>query len=205
MIGATIDPVIKRAFGLAALKLAAEGPYREVTIFTLARAMGRDAADLVSLSPSDALDAAEDHFDHAAAIGLSAVDQASAPRDRLFDIAMRRFEAMEPQRAGVLALERALAGDPVGQAQLYARAAKSARWIMTLAGEEVAGPAGAAKVQGLGYVLSHARAAWRIDDSGDFVKTMATLDKHLRQGEEWLQRFGMAPAPKRPETQAAPA
>jgi hypothetical protein len=205
MIGATIDPAIKRGFGQAALKLAAEGPFREVTIFHLAAAMGREVGDLVGLSPSDALEAAEDYFDHATAVGLSGVDEASAPRDRLFDVAMRRFEAMEPHRAGVLALERALAGDPVGQAQLFARAGKSARWIMTLAGHEVGGPAGAAKVQGLGLVLTQARAAWRLDDGGDFVKTMASLDKNLRQGEEWLQRFGMAPAAKKPDTPEAPA
>lgn len=199
------DPAIRRAFGKAALKLAAEGPWRDVTIFDLARAMERPVGDLVGLAPADALDCAEDYFDAAAADGLKGVDAQSLPRDRLFDVAMRRFEAMEAQRAGVLALERAQAGDAVGQAALFARGAKSARWIMTLAGHDVAGPSGAAKVQGLGYVLSQARAAWRLDDSGDFVKTMAALDKHLRQGEEWLQRFGMAPADKKPAADKGPA
>lgn len=192
----TIDPAVKRAFGAAALTVAVEGPWRDVTLFTIAQAAGRDAADFVGLAPCDALDAVEELFDHAAALGLRGVDAASNPRDRLFDIIMRRFEAMEPHRAAVLVLERALAGDPVGQAALFARAGKTARWLMTLAGQDAGGPGGAAKVQGLAYVLTQARAAWRLDDGGDFVKTMASLDKHLRQGEEWLQRFGMAPADK---------
>jgi hypothetical protein len=191
-----IDPAVKRAFGSAALTVAVEGPWREVTVFTIARAAGREAADFVGLAPVDALEAAEDVFDHAAARGLTGVDEASSPRDRLFDIIMRRFEAMEPHRAAVLVLERALAGDPVGQAGLFARAGKTARWLLTLSGQDAGGPGGAAKVQGLAYVLTQARAAWRLDDSGDFVKTMAALDKHLRQGEEWLQRFGMAPPEK---------
>jgi ubiquinone biosynthesis protein COQ9 len=198
-----IDPAVRRALGKAALKLAAAGPWRAVTVFDLAQAMGVSPADLTGLAPSDALDAAEDHFDFATAAGLSSVDEKAIVRDRLFDIAMRRFEAMEADRAGLLALERALAGEPVGQAALLARTGRSARWVMTLAGLDVGGAGGAARVQGLAYVLVQARAAWRLDDGGDFAKTMAALDRHLRQGEEWLQRFGMAPAGPKPDPAGA--
>lgn len=199
------DAALRRAFGVAALTLAGSGRWGEVTIFDLARSMSLDVPELAGLAPADALDAAEDHFDFAAARGLSGVDEQSIVRDRLFDVIMRRFEAMEQHRAGLLTLERALAGDPLGQAQQFARATKSARWIMTLAGLDVAGPTGSAKAHGLTLVLTQARAAWRIDDSGDFVKTMASLDKHLRQGEEWLSRFGMAAGQKRPDGGGAAA
>ncbi len=44
---------------------------------------------------------------------LDTLDPSQSVRDRLFDLIMRRFEAMEPHRAAVIALEQGQDRDPI--------------------------------------------------------------------------------------------
>jgi hypothetical protein len=205
-----LDLAQRRALAAAALKVALDKPWRDATIFDLIAAAGMPAADLAGATPADAVDALEEHFDAEAARGLHAVDWTIRVRDRLFDVAMRRFEAMEKVRGAVRSIEIALERDPAARGQQILRAGRSARWVLTLAGIEADGVAGAARAQGLALILTQARQAWRQDESGDFVKTMAALDKALRQAEETFGRFGGfegAPAaePGPPSSTAAPS
>lgn len=183
------DPAARAAFAKGVLALAADKTWRDITIFDIATAAGADVASLAGLAPSDAADVVADHFDRAAAAGVTSVDKEQGLRDRLFDLAMRRFEAMEPHRFAVLALDRVQ--DGLGQAVAFARTGRTARWLLTLAGEGVDGVDGAAKVQGLAVVLTRAQAAWKNDADGDFTRTMAALDKGLREAETWAGRLGL--------------
>ena len=183
------DPAARAAFAKGVLALAAEKNWRDVTIFDIASAAGADVASLAGLAPSDAADVVADHFDRAAAAGVAGIDREQGLRDRLFDLAMRRFEAMEPHRFAVVALDRVQ--DGLGQAVAFARTGRTARWLLTLAGEAVDGVDGAAKVQGLAVVLTRAHAAWKSDTDGDFTHTMAALDKGLREAETWAGRLGL--------------
>lgn len=182
------DPAARAAFANGVLKLAGAKPWRDVTIFDIAEAAHADVASLAGLSPADAPDILDDHFDRACADGVTGIDHAQPLRDRVFDLAMKRFEAMEPHRAALLALEKGR--DGVAVAQAFARAGRTARWLLTLAGEHVDGVDGAARVQALAVTLTRAHQAWRDDADGDFAKTMAALDKSLRQAEEWGERLG---------------
>ncbi len=184
------DATARAAFARGVLKIAGAKPWREVTIFDIADAAKVEAASLAGFSPADAADSLDDHFDRAAAAGVTAVDRTQGLRDRVFDVAMKRFEAMEPHRTALLALEDGR--DGVAIASAFGRAGRTARWLLTLAGESVDGVDGAAKVQGLAVVLTRAHSAWRDDKDGDFVKTMAALDKGLRQAETWSERLGFA-------------
>jgi hypothetical protein len=183
------DATARAAFARGALALAGAQPWREVTIFDIADAAGVKAASLAGLTPADAPDILDDHFDRAAAAGVTAVDRTQGLRDRVFDVAMKRFEAMEPHRAALLKLEDGR--DGVAIASAFARAGRTARWLLTLAGESVDGVDGAAKVQGLAVVLTRTHSAWRDDADGSFTKTMAALDKGLRQAEDWSARLGI--------------
>ncbi|MDX2233074.1 MAG: hypothetical protein NW200_01130 [Hyphomonadaceae bacterium] len=182
------DAAARAAFAKGVLKLAGAKPWRDVTIFDIAEAAHVDVASLAGLSPADAPDVLDDHFDRAAAEGVTGIDHSQPLRDRVFDLAMKRFEAMEPHRGALLALERGR--DGVAAAAAYARAGRSARWLLTLAGERVDGVDGAAKVQALAVTLTRGHQAWREDADGDFAKTMAALDRSLRQTEEWGERLG---------------
>jgi len=183
------DAAARAAFARGVLAIAGERNWREVTIFDIAAAAKVEVAALAGLSPADASDIVDDHFDREAAKGVTAIDATQGLRDRLFDLAMRRFEALEPHRFAVIALDRVQ--DGLGQTLAFARAGRTARWLLTLAGESVEGVDGAAKVQGLAVVLTRAHAAWKNDTDGDFVKTMAALDKGLRDAETWAGRLGL--------------
>lgn len=183
------DPAARAAFAKGVLALAGDRAWHEVTIFDIATAAKADVATLAGLAPSDASDVIDDHFDRAAAKGVTSIDATQGLRDRIFDLAMRRFEAMEPHRFALTALDRTQ--DGLGQAAAFARAGRTARWLLTLAGETVDGVDGAAKVQGLAVVLTRAHAAWKNDTDGDFTRTMAALDKGLRDAETWAGRLGL--------------
>lgn len=199
-----LDLAQRRALAAAALKTAADKPWRDVTVFDLAAAMGAPIEDIAGATVSDAVDSIEEWLDAQAAKGLRGVDWVATPRDRLFDVVMRRFEAMEPVRGALRAIEIALERDPGAMAHQHLRAARSARWLLALSGMDADGVAGAARAQGLAVILTQTRMAWRQDDAGDFVKTMAALDKALRRAEQTFGRFGGF-EPPRPEPPPAAA
>lgn len=184
-----LDSTIRRDLARAALLVAAATPWREVTLVKLAHAASRPVSDFYPATLGDAVDAAEEAFDRAIADDLDALDPGQSVRDRLFDLIMRRFEAMEPHREAVLAMEQGLDRDPVLMAAAHQRHVRCARWVLALAGLEADGMTGNARAQGLGVIIGQARAAWRGDDAGDFNKTMASLDKNLRRAEEMFGRW----------------
>jgi hypothetical protein len=191
------DPSIRRDLARAALSLAGAGPWREVTLVKLADAASRPVSDFYGASLWEAVDCVEEAFDRAIGDNLDQLDPGQSVRDRLFELIMRRFEAMEPHRAAVLAMEHGVDRDPTLLASAHQRHVRCARWVLALAGLEADGMTGQARAQGLGVIIGQARAAWRGDSAGDFAKTMAALDKNLRRAEEMFGRWaGFEPKPK---------
>ena len=160
-----------------------------MTLATLAHAASRPLSDFYGASPGEAVDCVEEAFDRAIADNMDQLDPGQSVRDRLFELIMRRFEAMEPHRAAVLAMEHGADRDPTLMAGAHQRHVRCARWVLALAGLEADGMTGQARAQGLGVIIGQARAAWRSDDAGDFAKTMASLDKNLRRAEEMFGRW----------------
>lgn len=111
------------------------------------------------------------------------------PRDRLFDMVMSRFDALQQNRDGVLALLRALPTDPGTAALLYAATLRSMRWLLDAAGVPTGGVVGQLRAHGLLAIWLRALRAWQDDESGDLSATMAAVDKGLDgalRAEGWL-------------------
>jgi hypothetical protein len=198
-----LDPALRRDLARAALSLAASTPWREVTLVKLAAEAGRPVSDYYGASVGEAADCVEEAFDRAVGDNIDKLDPSQSVRDRLFELIMRRFEAMEPHRAAVLAMEQGNDRDPAIMAIVHQRHVRCARWVLALAGLEADGMTGQARAQGLGVIIGQARAAWRGDDAGDFAKTMASLDKNLRRAEEMFGRWaGFETKPKSADTTA---
>ncbi len=192
-----LDPDTRRDLARAALNVAASTSWREVTLARLADAAGRDLPDLYGATLGEAVDCVEEAFDRAIAESMDTLDPGQSVRDRLFELIMRRFEAMEPHRIAVLSMEQGADRDPTLLAAAHQRHVRCARWVLALAGLEADGMTGQARAQGLGVIIGQARAAWRGDDAGDFAKTMASLDKNLRRAEEMFGRWaGFEAKPK---------
>jgi ubiquinone biosynthesis protein COQ9 len=114
-------------------------------------------------------------------------------RDRLFDLLMRRFDALQAQRAGILAVLRALPFDPCTALLLACATRRSMRWMLQAAGESTSGMAGELRVRGLVAVWLWAVRAWERDTSDDLTATMAALDTALSRAEQaagWLAGRG---------------
>lgn len=127
-------------------------------------------------------------------------DADDSPHDRLFDILMRRFDALAAERDGVVAIVRALPGDPLTALMLAPSFAASMSWMLEAAGISTAGLLGSLRVKGLAVVYLATLRIWLDDDSLDMAKTMAALDRNLQRADSLARRL---PGPLRPVDGAA--
>ena len=131
-------------------------------------------------------------------------------RERLFDLIMRRFDAMQPHRDGIISLMRGLPADPATALLLYGATLRSMTWMLDAAGVPTSGAAGAARVHGLLGVWLYAMRAWEQDSSPDLSGTMAALDNALTRAAQVAGWLGIVRAPadtapeERPEPQQMP-
>jgi len=119
-------------------------------------------------------------------------------RERLFDLLMRRFDALQLHRAGVLALLHGLPADPATALLLAHATGRSMGWMLQAAGAPCSGVSGALSTHGLVAVWLYGLRAWQRDDSADLSGTMAALDRALNRAEQaagWFAPRGPAPEP----------
>jgi hypothetical protein len=127
------------------------------------------------------------------------------PREKLFDLLMRRFDAFQPYRDGIVALLHGLPTDPAAALLLAKATGDSMGWMLAAAGEDVSGLTGHLRVQGLVAVWLYALRAWEADTSADLASTMAALDRALAQAEKyagWLEKLPPLPTPNTPKPEA---
>jgi AcrR family transcriptional regulator len=105
------------------------------------------------------------------------------PRDKLFELIMRRFDALTPFRAGLARLARDARRDPCILVPITCRLDRSLRWMQELAGLRSHGLRARLQRRALLAVYLRTLRTWLEDDSGDFAKTMAELDTLLRRVE----------------------
>lgn len=123
------------------------------------------------------------------------------PRDRLFDLLMRRFDALQPYKPALDVLRRELPGDPVTALCASASILRSMRWMLEAADIPTGGVRGAIAVKLATVAYLFAMRVWQRDDSPDLARTMAALDARLRRIEGW---FGSPPR-RRPDGAPIPA
>jgi len=119
--------------------------------------------------------------------------QGGLARDRLFDVLMRRLDAMQPHREGILRLLADLPKDP-GLAMLLApHVGVSMRWMLDAAEIEGEGCQRRALALGLAGVWLAAVRAWAADGSEDLGPTMAALDRALDRAEQVARSLRLMP------------
>jgi ubiquinone biosynthesis protein COQ9 len=126
---------------------------------------------------------------------LAAGSSEPSPRERLFDMLMSRFDALQQHRAGVLQLLRALRTDPATSLLLYSATLRSMKWLLDGASIPTSGLVGPLRVHGLLALWLYAVRAWEKDESPDLSATMAAVDRGLDraiQAENMLPRRGPA-------------
>ncbi|WP_020185990.1 hypothetical protein [Methylopila sp. 73B] len=174
----------------ALFSLLAERPWGEIGLHDLAERAGIGLADLRGLFPSKGAVLAGfvrkidlDVLNH------DVKDMADEPaRERLFDVLMRRFEALAPYREGLRAARRGVMRDPLGAAEMNKVAVSSMQWMLAAAGVQESGPLGAARAQALVLVNARVFETFLNDSDQGLARTMKALDEELRKAERWARR-----------------
>ncbi len=175
----------------AALALAAERPWQEVSLREIAEASGLPLAEAYRCGASKQaiLEAFLRRIDAAVlAEGAMEPEEGSA-RDRVFDILMRRFDALQPYRKALGSILLAQTRDPAGALAGLAALQRSMTWMLEAAGLEAEGLRGLARTRGLTLLYLATLRTWLRDESLDLAKTMAALDGYLRRLEALLRRL----------------
>jgi AcrR family transcriptional regulator len=107
------------------------------------------------------------------------------PRERLFDVLMRRIEALAPDKAAVKSLARSAACNPALAFALNGLAVRSQQWMLTAADISASGPKGMVRAQGLAVLFAGVLRTWVNDDDEGMARTMAALDRALASGQRW--------------------
>jgi len=169
----------------AALGLAAEDGWRRLTMATIAERAGVPLNEALRVhgSRNAVLRAMGEHVDAAMLEEALGFTEQDGPRDRLFDMIMRRFDALARWRAGLAAIIRDLPADPgtfmVSMQGVY----HSMGLALEAAGLSADGFGGLASRKGLAAVYLSTMRVWVKDDTPDQARTMAALDKGLDRAE----------------------
>jgi ubiquinone biosynthesis protein COQ9 len=198
------DAAFDRALIAGAFQLAEESGWRSVSVAAAASAAGLPLARARERFPGRA--AVLLRFGRLAdQAALAEVPSDGSARDRLFDLLMRRIDALQAHRSGVLALLRALPADPPTALLLALATRRSMRWMLEAAGITTRSLRGELRVRGLLAVWLWTIRAWRSDATEDLSATMAALDNALRRAESAAGWLGWRPRPAEPSPEDAAA
>ena len=137
----------------ALMKLAGERRFEDISIREICREAGTTLADFRDSFPSKGAVLAQfsRRIDRAVLAQDSDDLAEESPRERLFDILMRRLEAMAPYREGLREMRAWLKREPSAALAMNQVVLGSMRFMIEAADIELAGgAAGAIKLQGLG-------------------------------------------------------
>ncbi len=171
-----------------ALELASLQGWKETTLSDIAKSAGLTLADVHSTYPSKTSIVAA-YTTRVDETVLQSIDQDlidKSGRERLFDVLMKRFDAMEPNKEAVRSILRASATDleslALGPISIY----RSMKWMMEAANISSSGAMGQLRIKGLALIYLAVLRAWFNDDTEDMEKTMISLDRQLDRAERLL-------------------
>lgn len=173
----------------AAMRLAALQGWADTTLADVAAEAELPLEEMYRRFPSKhaVLEAFVRRIDETVLTGTDPEIGAEPVRDRLFDVLMRRFDALRPYKDGVRAVLRDLARDPPAYLQFsLGPMRRSSLWMLEAARVEPWGLLQPLLLQGYGAIYLYVLRAWLRDDSEDSGRTMAALDRALQRAESLL-------------------
>jgi len=179
----------------AALALIARDGWHRLSMAEIAAEAGLPILNLYRAFPSKGavLQAFFRRIDEAVLSTPIEADVDERPRDRVFDLLMRRFDALQPYRGAIEVLGRELPTDPLTALAMGAGLLRSMSWMLEAAGISADGLSGALAVKLTAAAYMRTVRNWLRDDSIDLALTMAALDRRLRGIERWYGRGRPSP------------
>ena len=193
----------------SALELATTKGWAQTSLGDTAAAAGLTLAQLHGTYPSKTaiVAAYTTRVDEAVLNDIDPELADKTSRERLFDVLMKRFDAMNPHKEAVRSILRASTSNvealACGPLSLY----RSMRWMMEAANISSSGVRGQLRVKGLALIYLAVLRTWFNDDSEDMSRTMASLDRQLRRADRLLGflRRRARRGPASPETESGAA
>ncbi len=164
----------------AALELAAAKGWRNLGMGEIARAAGVGLGDaFATFRTKPGLLAGFTR--QVSETVLAAGPAEGTPREKLFELLMRRFDALKAHRPALKAIIRGSVGDPAALCGVPATLNAMA-WMLEGAGISAEGWLGRARCLALTGAYTATFRTFLDDDSEDLAKTMAALDRRLKAG-----------------------
>lgn len=175
----------------AAFRLTERQSWREVTMSAIAAEADLSLAEVAreATGKVDLLRAFSRDIDIALLQSLDADPLDGEPHDRLFDVMLRRIELLNPHKPALKSISAAPADGPSEFLSLLASAMDTQGWLLAAAGLEAPGARGDLHRLGLAKIYADTLRVWLDDDDPGMARTMAALDRKLRDGEAWLKRL----------------
>lgn len=179
----------KAALRESLLRLVAAGGWRDLSYAEIAKDAGVSLSEAYRAYPSKGaiLTGVGRDIDSRILASLDSDPLDGSPKDRLFDLLMRRFDLLNEHRGAFSGLAWELARTPAEGVALLCQLRSSLAHMLEAAGISASGLRGALRIEGLGAIYAAAMRVWFKDESPDLAKTMAELDKRLGQAERWME------------------
>lgn len=174
-----------------ALDLAAERRWAGISMRDVASAAGVPLATVQAHYPTKnaVLEAFTRQITAEVLADEDAFDADEPPRDRLFDILMRRFDALAPYKPALTAILRDAPREGITTIGMAPAVRTAMAWMLEAAGIPTGGLAGQVRTGALMVVWLATMRVWVRDDSPDLARTMAALDRHLRRADRMTGGF----------------
>lgn len=174
----------------ALLALAAERRWEDFSMSDVAARAGLTLSQFRDCFPSKGavLGAWSRQIDKQVLDGVSDDLIGEPAKERLFDVLMRRLDAMAPHRDALAGIMEWAQHDPAATLSLNTLALNSMRFMLEAAGIDSEGPVGALKLQGLVLAWTRVLRVWLDDRDPGFGQTMAALDRELERGGKLVSR-----------------
>lgn len=171
----------------AFMALLAEKPFERIGLAEIAAAADVSLSELRGTFPSAlAILAAQVRETDRAVLADGDTDMAEEPpRERLFDVLMRRLEVLAPHKTAVRSLIRSASRNPGLALALNSLGVRSQQWMLTAADIAASGPRGMLRAQGLALLFASVLRTWVDDEDPGLARTMAALDRALARGQRW--------------------
>lgn len=166
----------------ALMRLAATRRWDEIELGDIATEADVPLAKLRGLFPSKLamLGGLTRIVDDAVLAGRSDDLAAEPVRERMFDLVMRRLDALAPYKAGLRKIAPVIRRDPLAMAALNRGAVSSWRYMLASAGIATEDALGGVRVQGAVLLMARVSEVWLDDDEPELSRTMARLDRELK-------------------------
>jgi AcrR family transcriptional regulator len=174
----------------ALLELAGERSWEDITISDIASRANVSLSAFRDCFPSKGavLASFSRRIDRVVLDALSDDMAGESAKDRLFDVLMRRLDALAPYKLGLEAIYDWARRDPLAASALNRVVVNSMRFMLEAAGIDSEGPVGALKLQGLALAWGRVLRVWFSDNDPGLASTMAALDRELTRGSSFVAR-----------------